>query len=104
MTMGERYVWTADISRATRGCETDVLDGLNIPWRAGRPHVTCPYPGHSDNNPSWRWDPRKARAYYTCRARGHKVLAVIMNVEGVDFETAKIRAAELLGRRDLIRE
>ena len=104
MTMGERYVWTADISRATRGCETDVLDGLNIPWRAGRPHVTCPYPGHSDNNPSWRWDPRKARAYCTCRARGHKVLAVIMNVEGVDFETAKIRAAELLGRRDLIRE
>jgi len=104
MTTEERYVTSADISGAIRGRETDILDKLSIPWRAGHPHIPCPYPGHPDNNPSWRWDLRKAQAYCTCHIGGHSVLAVIMNVEGVDFQTAKIRAAELLGRPDLIRE
>jgi hypothetical protein len=98
------FVATAEICAAVKGRETEVLDALNIPWRDGKPHNRCPYPDHLDESPSWRWDLRKARAYCTCHARGHSALDVIMNVGGVDFETAKIRAAELIKRPDLIRE
>ena len=67
-TSGEqaRFVATAAIRQAIAGRETDVLDALGIDWRAGRPHITCPYPGHHDGHPSWRWDARKGRASCTC--------------------------------------
>jgi hypothetical protein len=71
---GERYVATADIRAAIKGREADLLDALNITWRIGKPHIRCPYPGHSDANPSWRWDGRKARAYCTCIGGSHTAL------------------------------
>jgi hypothetical protein len=101
---GNRFVPTADICAAIKGRETDLLDALGVPWRDGRPHVNCPYASHTDNNPSWRWEERKGRAYCTCITGSHSALVVMMRVEAIDFETAKIRAAELLGRSDLIRE
>ena len=102
MTMGERYVSTADIRSALAGRETELLDALNIPWRGGKPHIPCPYRAHADDHPSWRWDERKRKAFCTCGARD--VLGVLMGVEGTDVDAAKIRAAELLKRPDLIRE
>jgi hypothetical protein len=101
---GERYVLIKDIRAAVKGCEPDVLDAIVKGWRAGRPHIRCPYPDHTDNRPSWRWDQRKARAYCTCIAGSHSILDVLMKVEGVKFDQAKIRAAELLKRSDLIKE
>ena len=62
---GERYVLTKDIRAAVKGCEGEVLDAIVKDWRDGRPHIRCPYPDHTDNRPSWRWDQRKARAYCT---------------------------------------
>jgi hypothetical protein len=100
----ERYVTTADICAGIKGRGADVIEALGIPWRVGKPHINCPYPKHTDNNPSWRWDERKARAYCTCITGSHSVLDVVMTVEGADFDAAKIRAAELLGRIDLIRD
>ena len=104
MTGTNRYVRTADIRAAIKGREADLLNALNIPWRDGKPHIRCPYISHFDNNPSWRWDERKARAYCTCHAGGHSALDVLMYIEGINFEAAKLRAAELLNRPDLIRE
>jgi hypothetical protein len=104
MTAGKRYVTNPDARTAIKGRETSILDALGIHWSEGKPHINCPYPDHADNNPSWRWDRRKARAYCTCHAGGHSALDVIMNVERMDFEAAKIRAAELLNRSDLVRE
>lgn len=104
MTGGERYVTNPNARGGIKGRETEILDAFGIRWREGKPHINCPYPDHADNNPSWRWDRRKARAYCTCHTGGHSALDVIMNVEGIDFERAKIRAAELLNRSDLIRE
>ena len=101
---GERFVTTADIRATIKGQETEFLDALKIPWGAGKPHIRCPYPRHSDANPSWRWDRRKNRAYCTCIAGSHTALHVLMAVEEVTFEPAKIRAAELLNRLDLVRE
>jgi hypothetical protein len=98
----QRFVMTPDIRAAVRGRETDLLDALNIDWRRAKPHIRCPYQDHDDNNPSWRWDERKRKAFCTCGVRD--ALEVLMGVEGIEFDAAKIRAAELLNRPDLIRE
>ena len=101
---GERFVRTQAIQDAVRGHETEVLTALGINPR-GRAHITCPFPDHDDANPSWRWDERKARAHCTC-ANGHalSIFDVLGQLEAIDFEAAKIRAAELIGRTDLIEE
>jgi hypothetical protein len=99
---GEPFVTTADIRAAVEGRETVILDALGIRWSDGKPHINCPFPEHSDDNPSWRWDAQKARAFCTCGS--NSILYVLMKVERIDFEHAKIRAAELLKRQDLIRE
>ena len=104
MTAPTRYVATSEIRTAIKGREIDLLEALGIHWKEGRPHIACPYRGHADNNPSWRWDQHKARAYCTCHPGAHSALDVLMHTEGIDFETAKIRAAELLKRPDLIRQ
>ena len=98
--IGERFVATADIRAAIKGRETDLLDALGVLWRDGRPHINCPYPDHSDKNPSWRWDERKRRAICTCGS--DPILNVLMKIEAINFQDAKLRAAELLNRNDLI--
>jgi hypothetical protein len=93
-TGGERFVRTADMRAVIKGREADLLDALNIPWRAGNAHIRCPYPGHSDANPSWHSDRRKDRAYSTCVAGAHTALDMLMAVEEATFEAAKIRGAD----------
>src|SRR6266568_2837700 len=104
MSTATRYVSTAAIGAALKGHETNILAALGISSQPRRPHVQCPYPAHPDTHPSWRWDRKKARAYCTCIDGSHSVLDVLVCVERIDFEAAKVRAAELLGRHDLIRE
>jgi hypothetical protein len=98
----QRFVTKADIRAAVKGRETDLLDALNIDWRRAKPHIRCPYRDHDDNHPSWRWDERKCKAFCTCGVRD--VLGVLMGVEGIESDAAKVRVAELLKRPDLIRE
>ena len=69
----ERRVATAAIQAAVKGRETKVLEALGIAWAGGAPHISCPYPDHADENPSWRWDERKAKAYCTCIERSHSI-------------------------------
>ena len=104
MTMtSDRYVSTPAIRQAVRGHETAVLAALGIAWQDGARHIACPYPDHSDQNPSWRWDERKAKAFCTCIERSHSIFDVVMRCEGLEFEAAKLRVAEILGRHDLIK-
>jgi hypothetical protein len=56
-----RYVATKVIRDAVHGREGDVLDALGIAWRNGRRHIQCPYPDHTDKDPSWRWDEGRAQ-------------------------------------------
>lgn len=81
--MFERYVPAQAIQAAVKGHETAVLAALSVRWQEAR-HIGCPYPDHADQNPSWRWDERKARAFCTCiRHRGgHPILEVVKRVEG----------------------
>ena len=99
----DQYIPTLAIQKAVRGRETEVLQALNIPWGDGAMHLTCPYPDHADEHPSWRWDGKKNRAYCTCIDRSHSIFDVMMRRESLDFETAKLRVAEILGRHDLIK-
>ena len=102
MTVADRFVTAGDILEAIRGRETEVLDALNIPWREGHPHISCPYADHADENPSWRWDQSRARAFCACGS--DSILHVLAKVESISLNQAKVRAAELLKRSDLIKE
>jgi putative DNA primase/helicase len=93
----------AEVKQAAAGRETEILDKLGIAWRGGTPHIRCPYLGHLDKNPSWRWDREKSAAYCTCTDRPQSIFDVIMRVEGGDFSRSAVRAAEMIGRPDLIR-
>ena len=89
------------ITEAVAGHETEILDKLGISWRDGHPHIRCPYLGHLDANPSWRWDEAKARAFCTCSDGALSIFDVIMRVQGGDFKAAATRAAEMIGRPEL---
>jgi putative DNA primase/helicase len=99
----QAYVSTQDAKKATHGRETEILHALGIDWSVDKYHINCPYPGHNDNNPSWRWDNEKSYAFCTCSEKPASIFDVIMKIESLDFEAAKIRAVEILGRRDLVR-
>ena len=97
-----RFVTTVAIRQAVKGREEEVLDGVSVDWRVGRPHINCPYRDHADDNASWRWESKHSRAFCTC-TKADSIFDVVMKVQGCDFEAAKIRVAELLNLRDLIR-
>jgi hypothetical protein len=93
------YVRTDAIKAAASGREADIAHALGIPWH-GRDHIRCPYPGHDDKNPSWRLM-ESGLAVCTC-SEPHSIFDVAIKLLGPDFEAAKIRVAEALGRSDLI--
>jgi hypothetical protein len=97
----ERYVKTSAIRAAVQGREADVVRAIGIAWH-GRDHIRCPFPGHDGHNPSWRWDDEKGCCFCTCDGSAGSIFDVVMRIEGGDFEAAKIRVAEIIGRDDLI--
>ncbi|HZA66862.1 MAG TPA: toprim domain-containing protein [Geminicoccaceae bacterium] len=99
----DRYVSTRAIRDAVKGRELEVLEAVGVFWDDGADHITCPYPDHTDSNPSWRWNPKRQRAHCTCIERSHSIFDVVMRRENIDFEAAKLRVAEILGRQDLIK-
>jgi hypothetical protein len=98
-----RYVVTGEARAAVKGRETTVLDYLGIPWRTGRPHISCPYPGHSDRKASWRIDTKTGRIFCTCITRSDDVFGAVMKIKAVGFDDAKIIVVDAIGRSDLIR-
>jgi hypothetical protein len=103
-----KYVLTRDIKQAVHGHELAVLKGIGINWTGTRRHIDCPYADDGSKS-DWRWDERKNVAHCTCIGnrpsdkKAHDIFAVVMVMTGVDFEAAKIRVAELIGRPDLIK-
>jgi hypothetical protein len=101
--ISDRCVSTPAIREAAKGRELEVLEAVGVFWDDAADHITCPYPDHADSNPSWRWNPKRQRAHCTCTERSHSIFDVVMRCENIDFEAAKLRAAEILGRQDLIK-
>jgi hypothetical protein len=95
----ERYVPTVVARQAVEGREAEIIRALGIPWH-GRDHICCPYPNHPDKDPSWRLM-EDGRAVCTC-SEPHSIFDVAMRLEGIDFDAAKIRAIEVIGRDDLV--
>jgi len=93
------YVRKDDIKQAVKGREADVARALGIAWHGGD-HINCPYPDHLDRDPSWRLM-EDGNAVCTCRS-AHSIFDVVIALEGGDFESAKLRVAQLLHRDDLI--
>jgi Family of unknown function (DUF5906) len=96
----ERYVPTLAAQQAVQGRETEILDSLKVVWRNGKLHLQCPFPDHPDHNPSWRWDESEQRYYCACSSGD--IFDIIGRLEGADFDRSKVRAAEILGRTDII--
>ena len=103
MSTAGPYVSTAAIRDAVNGRETDILKAMGISWNGKASHIRCPYPDHSDEHPSWRWDSAKGRAHCTCTPSA-SIFDVLSKMRAIDFQAAKIAAAEMIGRSDLIRQ
>jgi len=103
-----RYISTTAIKQAVKGHELAVLAALDIDWGPGCGHVRCPYPDHG-GDADWRWDEGKCCAFCTCigkragEKKSHSIFDVVALKEGIDFEAAKIRVAQIIGRSDLIK-
>jgi putative DNA primase/helicase len=55
------------LKAALRGRESDVLRYLGVDWpKNGASHIQCPFPGHDDKTPSWRWMDDSSRWVCTC--------------------------------------
>jgi Protein of unknown function (DUF3631)/Toprim domain len=104
----EPYIPSGLLRDAVRGREPEVLRALGIQLSDNSRHIRCPYPDHPDHEPSWRWDEKRKVAFCSCigtrpnEKKGHNIFAVVGTKEGVDFETAKMRVTEIIGRHDLI--
>jgi len=101
------YVGTKAIREAVKGRELDVLTAMGIEWHSGRGHIRCPYDDHGGDD-DWRWDDRRKVAFCTCIGRregerkAHSIFAVVAVKQGLEFEEAKLRVAEIIGRADLV--
>lgn len=100
----ERYVSTDAARQAVSGHESTIVHALGIPWEDRRgSHIDCPYPAHGGAK-KWRLT-EKGRAICTCTGRKtDSVFDIACKVEALDFEAAKIRCVEILGRSELIRQ
>jgi len=105
VTAEARYVPTDGAKNAVKGREAEIIRGLGINWHPGRTqHILCPYPDHPDKHPSWRLL-EDGRVVCTCDGnKTHSIFDAIIRMRGLDFASAKIAAAEILGRTDLIVE
>ncbi|ADP70325.1 protein of unknown function DUF927 [Rhodomicrobium vannielii ATCC 17100] len=82
------------------GRELDILRWIGIAWPPARrqTHIHCPFPGHDDKNPSWRWDTRK-KAWFCSQCGGGDILHAVERMKGLSFQKAlDLIETELLGR------
>lgn len=108
VTGGEGFVPTEVAKAAALDREGELLAAIGIPEN-GTHH--CPLRrGHKDNNPSFRWDKARKRAYCSCipswHTKGHKsldIFGLVAEMRGITFAEAKIWAMRCLGRTDLIK-
>ena len=82
------------------GRELDILQWLGVAWPPTRrqSHIHCPFPGHDDKNPSWRWDARKC-AWFCSKCGGGDVFHAVERMKGVSFaEALDLIETDFLGR------
>ena len=88
------------LKRELDGREVSLLRWLGISWPPLRraKHINCPFPGHDDKNPSWRWDQRK-KAWFCSKCGGGDILRAVQEMRGTGFiEACDIVERDFLGR------
>jgi len=94
------YVRTKEIEEAVSGNEAAVLSYLGINYASSRrDHIDCPYPSHGGKR-DWRFDFKKGKAHCTC-STSHSIFEVVGRHQGIEFEEAKVKVADIIGRHDL---
>ncbi len=63
LSNGKSRLSVDEAKSALRGREIELLRRLRIGWPPQKKasHINCPFPGHKDEHPSWRWDEGKRR-------------------------------------------
>ncbi len=81
------------------GRETELLSALGIRWQdsLGR-KIRCPFPDHTDADPSWRWDPKKLpKPGWHCSCGGGDIIDAAIRIgRAHDFISAIKWAEETL--------
>ena len=88
------------LKRELDGREVSLLRWLGIAWPPERraKHINCPFPGHEDKNPSWRWDQRK-KAWFCSKCGGGDILRAVQEMRGTGFlEACDIVERDFLGQ------
>ena len=88
------------LKRELDGREVSLLRWLGIAWPPERraKHIHCPFPGHEDKHPSWRWDQRK-KAWFCSKCGGGDILRAVQEMRGTGFvEACDIVERDFLGQ------
>ena len=90
-----RYVATKAAREAVTGRESDIVQALGIPWKAGQGgHIDCPYPEHGGAK-DWRLT-SKGRAICTC-TKSDDVFAIARKVENLTSKRPSSAASKSSG-------
>ena len=92
------FVLTSGIHRAVASREAKVLAALGIGWQTGRPHITCQYPRHADDNPSWRWELREAQVFGICIEKSASAFDAAMSRTILDLYSNPLTSRVLKGK------
>ncbi len=78
-----------------------ILRAIGAEPTGGSSHMRCPMPGHDDRNPSFRYDPKAARCFCSCRTEGITLTDVVAEVRGLDFMQAVREVSQITGEQIL---
>jgi putative DNA primase/helicase len=77
--------------------------GISWPPKKGK-HIHCPFPGHEDKNPSWRWDSKNG-AWFCSKCGGGDVLHTVQRMKGLSFvEALDLIETQFLGEAPATKE
>src|SRR4051794_29029452 len=85
-----------DVHRRLAGRERELFGVLRIDLPKDGSHARCPFPDHTDEHPSWRWDQKNRRWFCSCTPKGGTVIEAIMRLLGLDFAGAAAFALKTL--------
>jgi hypothetical protein len=96
-----------DIHEQIKGRELELIRlaahaDFTWPPKNGGTHVICPFPGHPDKRPSWRWDDKKRAYFCSCNEGGKgggSAIDAVMALRGLDFKSAVEWSRKTLGLR-----
>src|SRR3954463_2392701 len=96
MTATQEGVVAGDIHQRLAGRERELFEVLRTGLPKDGSHARCPFPDHTDEHPSWRWDQKKRRWFCSCTPKGGTVIEAIMRLLGLDFAGAAAFALKTL--------